>query len=75
MLVKTGVAEGEPVSLETAEQHPEDRSLQVPTSLTRTRAWLRKWLMALLKRIRLGHSPGEELRALFDFLCISWLIS
>lgn len=75
MLVKTGVAEGEPVSLETAERHPEDRSLQLPASLACARAWLRKWPVALLKRIRLGHNPGEELWVLFDFLCILWLIS
>lgn len=42
MSVKTEAAEGEPVSLEIAEQHPKDMSSQLPASLTSVCAWLRK---------------------------------
>lgn len=42
MSVKTEAAEGEPVYLEIAEQHPKDRSSQLPASLTSVYAWLRK---------------------------------
>lgn len=41
-IVKTEAAEGEPVSLEIAEQHPKDMSSQLPASLTSVCAWLRK---------------------------------
>lgn len=34
MSVKTEAAEGEPVSLEIAEQHPKNMSSQLPASLT-----------------------------------------
>lgn len=49
MSVKAGAAEGAPVSLAIAEQHPKDTSSQLPASLTRGCAWLRKQLMAVLQ--------------------------
>lgn len=42
MSVKREAAEGEPVSLEIADQHPKDMSSQLPASLTRVCARLRK---------------------------------
>lgn len=75
MSVRTGVAEVEPVSLETAEQHPKDRSPQLPASLTSVHVWLRKQLVAVLKCVWSGHSPGAELWVLLDFLCILGFIS
>lgn len=75
MSVKTEAAEGEPVYLEIAEQHPKDRSSQLPASLTSVCAWLRKQLMAVLKCVWSGDSPGAGLWVLFHFLCISRLIS